>query len=322
MENIYQMSLKALRKIVGYTSLSFKPERLNWTLHNPDEVSDYIYKLLNSDKPCMVARYGSTELLAVCNFLGVMSRQHSWWKFITGKQFQWWWNEKSILQLQNNSGFFPLKKDYIAEFCGLMLHCSREVDLLGNWLSNEYYLRDYLKNVAKCGLLSLEPYWSSRPWSRALAGKKVLVVHPFAETILSQYQQREHLFENSDVLPEFDLKVIPAVQSLGGNSEFRTWFDALRWMEDEMDATDYDIALIGCGAYGFPLAAHAKRMGKKAIHLGGALQLLFGIKGKRWENENYCEGYDYTKLFNSFWVHPSRKETPAVSNLVEGGCYW
>ena len=50
-------------------------------------------------------------------------------------------------------------------------------------------------------------------------------------------------------------------------------------MKSQMDQTDYDIALIGCGAYGFPLAAHAKRMGKQAIHMGGSLQLLFGIRG-------------------------------------------
>lgn len=34
-------------------------------------------------------------------------------------------------------------------------------------------------------------------------------------------------------------------------------------------AFDYDICLIGYSAYGFPLAAHAKRKGKKAVHLGG-----------------------------------------------------
>ena len=54
-----------------------------------------------------------------------------------------------------------------------------------------------------------------------------------------------------------------------------------------LDKQDYDICLIGAGAYGFPLAAHVKRKGKKAIHLGGALQLLFGVKGKRWEDPNY-----------------------------------
>ena len=53
-------------------------------------------------------------------------------------------------------------------------------------------------------------------------------------------------------------------------------------MENEIDKHDYEVCLIGCGAYGLPLAAHVKKQGKKAIHIGGALQLLFGIMGKRW----------------------------------------
>ena len=50
-----------------------------------------------------------------------------------------------------------------------------------------------------------------------LRGKKVLVIHPFAETIQHQYEQkRTLLFKNPDVLPEFQLETIKAVQSLGG----------------------------------------------------------------------------------------------------------
>ena len=83
------------------------------------------------------------------------------------------------------------------------------------------------------------------------------------------------------------------MQSIGGGKgEFATWFDALEWMEQEVDKREFDIAIIGCGAYGFNLAAHIKRKGKKAIHLGGATQLLFGITGKRWEeNEDYKIAY-------------------------------
>ena len=73
-------------------------------------------------------------------------------------------------------------------------------------------------------------------------------------------------------MPDFDLITIKAVQSLGGGEQFQSWFDALDWMKAEIDKHDYDICLIGCGAYGFPLAAHVKRLGKKAFHLGGALQ--------------------------------------------------
>ena len=48
---------------------------------------------------------------------------------------------------------------------------------------------------------------------------------------------------------------------------------------------EFDVAIIGCGAYGFPLANEIKKMGKVAIHLAGATQLMFGIVGKRWEEE-------------------------------------
>lgn len=33
---------------------------------------------------------------------------------------------------------------------------------------------------------------------------------------------------------------------------------------------EFDIAIIGCVDYGFPLAAHIKRIGKQATHIGDA----------------------------------------------------
>ena len=107
-------------------------------------------------------------------------------------------------------------------------------------------------------------------------------------------------------------------------------------MEDEISKIQFDICLLGCGAYGLPLAAHVKRLGKQAIHMGGGVQLLFGIKGKRWEEEYKIAteknifGYnvpfslnlDYYKLFNEYWVNPSSDETPKSAKSVEGACYW
>ena len=85
-------------------------------------------------------------------------------------------------------------------------------------------------------------------------------------------------------MPEFDLQIMRSVQSIAGNtSGFETWFDALAYMEEEIEKRDFDIALLGCGAYGFNLAAHIKRMGKKAVHLGGFLQ-LFEEYQYRWQN--------------------------------------
>lgn len=125
------------------------------------------------------------------------------------------------------------------------------------------------------------------------------------------------------------MHIIKAVQSLGGDDKrFNNWFDALEWMKYKMNQIDYDICLIGCGAYGFPLAAHAKKQGKKAIHLGGSLQLLFGIKGKRWEDPYYgvrewgIPYGSYSSLMNEYWVRPDEKERSQNAMQVENGCYW
>ncbi|RZL38762.1 MAG: hypothetical protein EOP00_28310 [Pedobacter sp.] len=153
----------------------------------------------------------------------------------------------------------------------------------------------------------------------ALKGKKVLVVHPFAETIEKQYAKRNLIFENK-LLPDFTLKTIKAVQSAANEkSAFDNWFDALESMKQQIDNEDYDICIIGCGAYGFPLAAHVKRMGKKAVHLAGATQLLFGIKGRRWEE---FVVWPYQNLFNENWVRPAAAEKPSNAVVIEGACYW
>ena len=112
------------------------------------------------------------------------------------------------------------------------------------------------------------------------------------------------------------------------DDRFKTWFEALDYMYDEVMKKDFDVALIGCGAYGFPMAAHVKRSGKKAVHLGGATQLLFGIKGNRWEDPMYGvkewglpKGF-YTEMFNPYWAKAGKDRRPANADSIEGACYW
>jgi hypothetical protein len=88
-------------------------------------------------------------------------------------------------------------------------------------------------------------------------------------------------------------------------------------MKDEVAAKQFDVAIIGCGAYGFPLAAHVKRLGKQAVHLGGATQILFGIRGNRWDKHPAI-----SSLYNEHWVRPDVTEKPSGAEKVEGACYW
>lgn len=328
MNGIQIIALKALRKLYAKAFIGELPP-YDRGVTDFNQASELIYNLLVSGKPCMVARFGSTELLALTNYLGVVEKHHSIGKYVQGKQFPWWWEENVKEQMTKWSGFFPSSEENLMKFGSLMLEDMTQVDILGSWLRNEQLMIDeYCLKLQKVMLLALEPYWATNPWTRALEGKKVLVIHPFASLIESQYaEKRELLFQDKRVLPSFELKPLQAVQSIGGESDFNDWFEALDWMKSCMDATDYDIALIGCGAYGFPLAAHAKRMGKQPVHLGGALQLLFGIRGKRWEDPSYglrVFGVQnmYKRLFNEAWVYPTESLRPKYANRVESGCYW
>jgi len=320
--------LKASRKI--YSSLlggvDFKATDSE---KNPDVAGQLLYNLLLKDEPCMITRFGSTELTCMYNYLGVLNKNNNYLKFIQGKTPPLWWEPAILKQMQTYSGFFPPTKDKIEQFCELMLQEIPQADILGSWLTLEKQFESYL-NASKVHFQLLEPFWSQTPWTKALEGKKVLVVHPFAETIVRQYMHRKLLFKNQDVLPKFQsLQVIQAVQSLGeGDTRFNDWFEALDFMKNKIDVSDYDVCLIGAGAYGFPLAAHVKRSGKKAVHLGGALQLLFGVKGKRWEDPNYgvkewgIPYGSYTNLINEYWVRPNDQLKPKNAEQVEGACYW
>lgn len=328
--NYYHYILRGMRRMYARTLRPSLPPLAR--VYDPDEASDIIHGLIAGGKPCMIARFGAVEIGAIVNYLGIISGKRNPLKMIMGKQPEWWWNENMPDQMQRWSGFFPPTPENLSRFCELMLHDAGEVDVLGSWLESEHWMADYVSQARKVRLLLLEPFWAKEPWTRALRGKRVLVVHPFKETILRQYDSpnRSKLFSNPDVLPEFgSLRVVKAVQSIGGDSHgFADWFEALEWMEREMDSEPYDVALIGCGAYGFPLAAHAKRTGHQAVHIGGSLQLLFGIKGKRWENPMYGADMwqygagNYPSLINDYFLRPNETDTPEDAKTVEDGCYW
>ena len=316
-------TLKGLKKI-AFKIFQIKPLSLPGCEISPDIASKIIYEHLTNEKPCMIARFGSTELSTVVNFIGVNQKEHNCWNYIIGRSLPWWWNQSILEQMKSWSGFFPISSKNIEQFSKLIIEDMKQIDILGSWLVEENYFYDELRDVHKIFLLLFDPFWSKMPWTRALKGKKILVIHPFSQTIESQYKKRKLLFQNDEILPDFELKTFKAIQTLGGNDSynFKDWFEALNFMKKEIEKIEFDICLIGAGAYGFPLAAHIKRLGKKSVHLGGSLQLLFGISGKRWEDKNYNEEYKYFELINENWVRPNETEKPFNANSVEGGCYW
>jgi hypothetical protein len=196
-----------------------------------------------------------------------------------------------------------------------------QADLLGFWQTTfqARLLAERHADMPLAPLSALEPYLHASPWSAALEGRRVLVVHPFADSIARQYAtERPRLFADPRVLPQFELEVLTPPQTLAPMTEGHgSWLEALDKLTERVLQRSFDVALLGCGAYGLPLAAAIKRSGRQAIHLGGALQVLFGIRGRRWERIPTIAA-----LMNDHWIRPSEAETPVSAVRVDEGCYW
>lgn len=267
------------------------------------DASDIIYEELCKNKPSLICRYGTLEI-------GTMGQ------FLRNKELKIHFENTDVMY--TNAGFFPITDYMLSRFSGEMVEIAKNIDVLGvHFLEEEVeVVEKYCPNVRIHAVQAMSDIMVEKPWTRCLQGKKVLVIHPFAETIKAQYKKRHLLFKNPDTLPEFDLKVIKAIQSIADEKEdlpFKTWFEALDYMKEQIKMTDFDVAIIGAGAYGMFLADYCKQLGKKAVHMGGATQVLFGIKGKRWDEFN---------IYNEHWVRPDSSELPKGASKVENGCYW
>ena len=177
---------------------------------------------------------------------------------------------------------------------------------------------NYSKYSSKVHIESIVPYFHTNFWSKNLEGKKVLIVYPFENTIKQQYAKKDKIWvgEHSGKLPDFELLTYKPFWGLGNHFSHNSWGETLDAMKDDISKLDFDIAILGCSHYGLPLVAHIKQVMKKsAIYMGGETQVLFGIKGKRWDS---WEGS--SSFYNEDWTRQI-DVVPDSINLMDGGCY-
>lgn len=260
------------------------------------DVDSIMAERIKKGEPFLASRWGSVEGDAIFNYTVGLNLP--------------------IDELQNNAGVFPVSDtNILEEYLQISKISAKEVDYLffGAWCRHLEELRNlYSPN----GLLCHFHLWpnNGNKWLQALEGKKVLIVHPFVELLEMQYKNKRELLYEDKCLPLFEFIGYKAVNSMGGESEYENWIQAYEKMMYDISKIHFDVALVGCGAYGMPIAAYIKsKLNKPAIHIGGTLQLFFGVKGKRWDD---------VAPYNEYWVRPGEEFKPKNYLNVENACYW
>lgn len=238
-------------------------------------------------------------------------------------------------RLELHAGIWPSDKKSIDNWVFQMLEAIRLCDVLvAGWyeplkVPEEKLLQKTNTFAPRIPLRSLEPYYVSpeERWTQLLAGQRVAVVSSFTKTIEEQLDKRELLWPvaTDSLLPAnvewvfVQTGYVPALAQGVAEwpSDISSWDVAVMSIVKQVVESKASIVMIGCGGLGMLIGCELKKRGIVAIVLGGATQVLFGIKGGRWSTHSVI-----SQLWTDAWVYPKASETPRGASLIEGGCYW
>jgi hypothetical protein len=280
----------------------------------PEGTNQYLFQNVIGNLPFAAGKIGIAEFRAVREYLFCFGDSGL-------KNIQW--SEESKKKLYANCGVFPEDDNARLNFVHTLIDSVKVMNALPVWSPTPSLEHAFIRSYSPaCRLISvkeLDPFYTAEPWTMGLQNKTVLVVSPFINTIEQQYAQRENIWRGYNMLPNFNLKTIkhPLSAGISQDSPYDSWAEMLEDMKRMISATSFDVALIGTGGSSLPLAVHCKSLGKIGIHLGGSLQILFGIRGYRWDKKPYIN-----RFYNDYWVRPSGDEIPKNYKKLEDGCYW
>ena len=298
---------------------------------DPRHCHELAVGLLTGQEPVFLSRIGGSDTDAVIEYFAAI--QSSSPAYVVEQRLQR--HARIIAEFNgyyDKSGSPQKVVRFCAEMLGLYRRCSRLTVCQPDWLTTFFpesihpsirvaagdrakIFRDLLDSIGEQnGSVSLLPYtfverivegqWTLfRAFSEALSGRRVLVVSPFARSIATNFDRRRSFFRNYDY-PEFELLTFNVPITYAGLPDDHyphdDWFATSTAMQQQIQQIDFDIALLGCGSYAMPLGIFIEQsMRRKAVFVGGALQLFFGILGRR-----YMNSYFLDQINSEYFIRP------------------
>jgi hypothetical protein len=230
-----------------------------------------------------------------------------------------------------HSGIFPAEPGFLARFAGALVQAMRTFDSIGVrldcWPGDADILRHHGIEGRPVDYMDQEPDRSvpddaRRCWLPLLRGRRLLLVAPYAE-LLRERATRE-TFEavwRKTGKPWFEPASVDALEFPYGfarptQERYATLLDLATDVEARIAGREFDVALIAAGTLGCLLAAAVKARGRAAIALGGHLQVLFGVGGRRWwERPDWQRDY-----INETWIEVPDRYKPDPRETDED--YW
>jgi hypothetical protein len=291
---------------------------------NELEYSKYILDEMKKENGFFIGRIAGSDYSAVRNYISSD-------KNVNNMNYSYYY--KMVKQL---NGYFDKETDQIKQkenfknYLESMLKCYTESDVLLNPCGEIQRSLEILENnnfnkfiCEKKPMLHYHWIETIKPFLNDFKvfaqNKKVLIISPFSESIKFQYKRIDVILKNY-TYPDFELVTYDTPITYNNEKdslshiETNNWLEQCQKMENDIMKLDFDIALLSCASYAMYLGnVISKKMNKKAIYIGGVINVFFNIQGKRYLNDTY---YDSLKNLEYEIV---ALEKPEKCDILFGG---
>ena len=221
--------------------------------------------------------------------------------------------------LINNAGFNGDDKDfkkwkndynkalYNANYNLQVVSCT-SFSITGDYLIK---LNLYIKTLPYLEILEV---WLMYMKAFKKANKKIGIICGFSDEFKKKYKNIKNIFPNDDI-SNMNLTFIKTPNGCGNEKiTYKKTIDDIKYKITKENKCD--IYLVACGAYGLPICDYVKEIGSNSVYIGGFIQLLFGLKGSRWDIRP-----EISKYYNKHWTYPEYR--PPNHKLIENkNNYW
>jgi len=269
---------------------------------NTELIYTFIINNINSNTGWFLNRLGGSDYDAVFEYIKV------------NKNIKLYDISFHIQQTKELNGYFDkstdnkiIEKNFI-NYLEKMYECYINSEAFMNAVSiiqnnfNDYHYNEFNKSICRDKQIIHYYYVEGvydflRDFKIFAENKKILIISPFSESI--KYQTQKDRINNLITNYTFPnctfLTYNTPITYNNTNDNFlinevttNNWLEQCIKMENEIKRIDFDIAFLSCASYATYLGSFiSKKMNKKAIYIGGVLNVLFNIFGKRYDDQYY-----------------------------------
>lgn len=169
-----------------------------------------------------------------------------------------------------------------------MVHLKVSAEVVGQITDDGQAAIDAVFNTLETPPAHIDTAFSYEEITQRAAGRRVIVVSPFAK-LMKEQAQSGNLAKLRPAFTPSELSWYSFPYCYGNKGPHENSFETIEAVSTALqaEAGPDTLVMLSCGSMGVPIADRLHKGGADTFYCGGAMQLFFGIMGGRWRRPGF-----------------------------------